>query len=104
MKKIKMLLLCTTALALTACGNPIIGKWKATSGAEILKEIGCDEVEFTSSKEYSCGMAEEVKYEIDGDKVLVNGALGISVIYHMQGKNQMYYEMFGERVYWKRIK
>lgn len=104
MKIIKTLLLCATALTLTACGNPIIGKWKATSGAEILKQIGCGELEFTSSKEYSCGMAEDVKYEIDGDKVLVTGTLGVSIVYHMQGKNQMYCEIFGEKIYWERLK
>lgn len=60
MKKIKILILFTITLTLTACGNPIIGKWKATSGAELLKMLGCEEMEFTSSREYSCGIAEDV--------------------------------------------
>ncbi len=104
MSKLKRLALSLTVLILCACGNPILGKWKVTSGGELLKMVGCDEIEFTSSREYSCGMAQEVKYEVDGDKILVTGALGVSVVYHMRGKNQMYMEFMGDKIYWKRTK
>jgi hypothetical protein len=104
MNLLKKILLGAVILVLCACGNPILGKWKATSGGELLASVGCGEVEFTSSKEYSCGMAQDVEYEIDGDKVLVKGALGVSVVYYMQGKNKMYMELLGDRVYWEKIK
>lgn len=104
MNLLKKILLGAIVLVLCACGNPILGKWKATSGGELLASVGCGEVEFTSSKEYSCGMAQDVEYEIDGDKVLVKGALGVSVVYYMQGKNKMYMELLGDRVYWEKIK
>ncbi len=84
--------------------NPIIGKWQSETTMPFMGKM-INEIEFTKDREYGMGMSSEVKYEIDGNKIIVTDGLGIGLVYEMIDKDTMKNNMLGmgETIY-RRIK
>lgn len=82
--------------------NPIIGKWQSETTMPFMGKM-INEIEFTKNREYGMGISSEVKYEIDGNKIIVTDAMGIGVVYEMIDKNTMKNNMLGmgETIYKK---
>jgi len=105
MKKVPFVFLMSLALALCACQkNPVEGKWEAASKDGLLQLIGCGSIEFKSSRMYLCGATDCVEYDVRGELVVVRPARGDSLVCHLNGPDQMYFEMNGEKLFWNRVK
>lgn len=74
--------------------NPIIGKWQCETTMPFMGK-SINEVEFTENREYGMGISSKVKYEIDGNKIIVTDAMGIGVVYEMIDKNTMKNNILG---------
>ena len=70
----------------------------------MLKMIGCTTTEYTKDKEISCGLAENVTYEINDNQIIVTGAFGLAVIHTMEDENKMITEVLGDKILWERVK
>ena len=105
MKRLSLLILMSLSLVLCACQeNPVEGKWEAASKGGLLQLIGCGSIEFKSSRMYLCGATDRVEYDVLGELVVVRPARGDSLVCHLNGPDQMYFEMNGEKLYWNRVK
>ena len=105
MKKVPFLILMSLALVLCACQkNPVEGKWELAEKDDFLNLFGCGSLEFTSSRMFLCGKTDRVEYEIDGNRVVVISSKDDYMTFYMNGKNQMYLELPGEKLYWNRVK
>ena len=80
----RLILLIFMSILLTGCfnNNPLIGKWKATKNLMLMTNI-----EFTKDKVIYNGIFEKVKYEINDNKVLVTGQLGVGKVYKIIDDN-----------------
>lgn len=83
----------------TRSNNPILGTWRTDTG------MGVIEMEFNRNSVSAFGATGNVKYEINGNKVLViDEGLKIGTTYIMRDKNTMYTEVFGIRSVYKKVK
>lgn len=83
--------------------NPLIGKWKAITP----NLLGNTEIEFTDKRMFMLGMVGEVKYEKDGDKVIVFDKSGLlkdfGSVYVVKDKNTIENNSLGIKTIYKRV-
>lgn len=83
--------------------NPLIGKWKSIT-PNILGNI---EIEFTDKRMFMLGMVGDVKYEQDGDKVIVFDKSGLlkdfGSVYIVKDKNTIENNSLGIKTIYRRI-
>ena len=83
--------------------NPIIGKWRAISSTPFINK----DIEFTEKRMYAFGMVGDVRYEEDGNKIIVfdkNGIFkDIGSVYIMKDKFTMENESLGIKTIYKKI-
>lgn len=84
--------------------NPIIGKWKSVNTSPI---FGNYEIEFTEKRMFAFGMVGDVRYEEDGNKIIVfdkNGIFkDIGNVYIMRDKFTIENSSFGVKTIYKKI-
>lgn len=83
--------------------NPLIGKWKSITP----NFMGYAEIEFTDKRMFMLGMVGDVKYEQDGDKVIVFDKSGllkdIGSVYIIKDKNTIESNSLGIKTFYKRV-
>jgi hypothetical protein len=82
--------------------NPIIGKWRSETNYPFMGK-SVNEIEFTKDNEYALGMKFKVKYEIDGNRIIVNDEMGIGTIYEVIDKNTIRSNALGFETTLRRI-
>lgn len=83
--------------------NPILGKWRSVTPTI----MGNIELEFTEKRMYALGVAGEVKYEEDGDKVIIYDGNKIfkdlGMVFTIKDKYTMENSSFGIKTIYKKI-
>jgi len=83
--------------------NPILGKWRSATPTI----MGNIELEFTEKRMYALGLAGEVKYEEDGDKVIIYDGNKIfkdlGMVFTIKDKYTMENSSFGIKTIYKKI-
>lgn len=82
--------------------NPVIGKWRSETNYSFMGK-SVNEVEFTSDSEYALGMRFKVKYEIDGNRVIVTDETGIGTVFEVIDKNTIRSNALGFETILRRI-
>lgn len=91
------------ALLYTPKQNPIIGKWKAINSTPFINQ----DIEFTEKRMYAFGMVGDVRYEEDGNKIIVFDKNGIfkefGNIYIIKDKFTMENNTLGIKTIYKKV-
>jgi hypothetical protein len=82
--------------------NPIIGKWRSETNYPFMGK-SIDEIEFTDENVYALGMRFKVKYEIDGNRIIVTDEFGIGTIYEVVDRNTIISNVLGFKTVLRRI-
>ncbi|WP_345985983.1 hypothetical protein WCX49_02405 [Sulfurimonas sp. HSL-1656] len=80
--------------------NPLIGTWVS---ATKLPFMGRQKIEFRKDSMITMGIYAKVKYDVDGNTVIVHDDSGTGAVYRVVDKNTIFIEAFGIKSIYKKI-